>query len=68
MKILVTWHWRTVTRMVKPVISALLIHLSVYYLWLHVTVEKVAQTSSVYCKRAGQNVDMTKYHKMLSFG
>ena len=27
MKILVTWHWRTVTRMVKPVISALLIHI-----------------------------------------
>ena len=32
MKILMTRHWRTVTRMVKPVISALLIHLSVYYL------------------------------------
>ena len=35
---------------------------------LHVTMEKVAQTSSVYCQRAGQNVDMTKYHKMLACG
>ena len=27
MKILVTWHWHTVIRMVEPFISALLIHI-----------------------------------------
>ena len=35
---------------------------------LHITVEKIVQTSSAYCQRVGQNVDMTKYHKMLISG
>ena len=48
MKILMTWHWRTVTRMVKPVISALLIHLSVYYLCFNRTVKYSIKAVTTY--------------------
>ena len=33
---------------------------------LHVTMEKVAQKSSVFCQKTGDYSDMTKYHKMLT--